>query len=338
MKFFLLTCALLCISSGYGYSENCGKGPEYWCQDLQTAVGCGALRHCQQTVWFGKTENSQSLSPNKATKLFCNNLAGLSAKLLNQGMKSVDLIKSTLKSECTKLTDLKFMIPNCQRAVDSYTEKILENIQTGVEVNQICSNIMDPNGSNHPGNFNATNLSLKSAECTFCKFLITYLDTQVQNNRTPAAIEAVLEKICNAFPASLQPNCTSLVKKFGPVIAILLATNATPVQVCNFIKFCNNGTELISNNVKNLFSTKIAPFNIPQCSLCRFLTNYAESVIGSDSEQTAFKNLLTEACSVLPITIRDRCNRMVQSYGSLFAEKLKQQDRNEFDCKNFKLC
>lgn len=87
------------------------------------------------------------------------------------------------------------------------------------------------------------NVSLKSVECTFCKFLIGYVDTAIQNNRTPAAIEAELEKVCNVIPASLKDNCTSLVKKYGPIIAVLLATNATPVQVCNFIKICHNGTQ-----------------------------------------------------------------------------------------------
>ena len=87
------------------------------------------------------------------------------------------------------------------------------------------------------------NVSFKSVECTFCKYLIGYVDTATQNNRTPAAIEAQLEKACNILPATLKDNCTRLVKKYGPIIAILLATNATPVQVCNFIKLCTNGTQ-----------------------------------------------------------------------------------------------
>jgi hypothetical protein len=101
------------------------------------------------------------------------------------------------------------------------------------------------------------NVSLRSAECLFCKYLIGYIDTAVQNNRTPAAIEAELEKVCNILPASLKENCTVLVKRYGPIIAFLLATNATPEHICNVIKLCNNGTQQITSGE---YATKLNSF------------------------------------------------------------------------------
>lgn len=32
-------------------TEQCARGPPYWCQNVKTASRCGAVSHCQQNVW-----------------------------------------------------------------------------------------------------------------------------------------------------------------------------------------------------------------------------------------------------------------------------------------------
>ena len=32
-------------------TEQCARGPPYWCQNVKTASLCGAVTHCQQNVW-----------------------------------------------------------------------------------------------------------------------------------------------------------------------------------------------------------------------------------------------------------------------------------------------
>lgn len=32
-------------------TEQCARGPPYWCQNVKTASLCGAVSHCQQNVW-----------------------------------------------------------------------------------------------------------------------------------------------------------------------------------------------------------------------------------------------------------------------------------------------
>ncbi|XP_074855785.1 prosaposin-like [Carettochelys insculpta] len=39
------------MTSPLSQQKECGEGPENWCQDLQTALRCGVVEHCQQTVW-----------------------------------------------------------------------------------------------------------------------------------------------------------------------------------------------------------------------------------------------------------------------------------------------
>ena len=84
--------------------------------------------------------------------------------------------------------------------------------------------------------------AVNSAECSLCKYVVTYLDAVLQNNKSEAAIEAALEKVCGILPASLKTPCTKFVDTYGPILAQLLAKYATPDQVCNALKVCTNGT------------------------------------------------------------------------------------------------
>ena len=89
--------------------------------------------------------------------------------------------------------------------------------------------------------------SSNSIPCVLCKYILQYLDNILQNNKSAAAIEAALEKVCDVLPAVVKDDCTNFVDKYGPLIAVLLARNATPEQVCDFLKLCNNGTQEMSS-------------------------------------------------------------------------------------------
>ena len=93
--------------------------------------------------------------------------------------------------------------------------------------------------------FKSAQSSVGSAECSLCKYVVTYLDAVLQNNKSEAAIEAALEKVCGILPASLKAQCTKFVDTYGPILAQLLAKYATPDQVCNALKLCNNGTQQV---------------------------------------------------------------------------------------------
>uniref|UniRef100_A0A8C4Y5X7 Prosaposin n=1 Tax=Gopherus evgoodei TaxID=1825980 RepID=A0A8C4Y5X7_9SAUR len=52
MQLLVLLCLLAAaVASPLLWERDCVKGPEIWCQNLRTASECGAVKHCQQTVW-----------------------------------------------------------------------------------------------------------------------------------------------------------------------------------------------------------------------------------------------------------------------------------------------
>lgn len=111
---------VLCYTSGaLANSRNCAKGPEYWCRDLATAKACGAVRHCQQTVWNTKENSVPSMSNHETADMLCNVLVEASTKLLADSSMDVISIKSYLRSDCGKL-------PNDNNLVQQVREKQIE--------------------------------------------------------------------------------------------------------------------------------------------------------------------------------------------------------------------
>uniref|UniRef100_A0A8C5PPD9 Prosaposin n=1 Tax=Leptobrachium leishanense TaxID=445787 RepID=A0A8C5PPD9_9ANUR len=60
MKLLVVLCCLLHTVSASLLlgTEQCIKGPPVWCDNIQTAFQCGAIKHCQQTVWNKPTIKS----------------------------------------------------------------------------------------------------------------------------------------------------------------------------------------------------------------------------------------------------------------------------------------
>jgi hypothetical protein len=95
-------------------------------------------------------------------------------------------------------------------------------------------------------------ISVNALECTLCKYIVGYVENTLGTNRSSAAVEALLEKVCNVLPASVKPNCTAFVTKYGPIIAFLFGKNESAEQICDFIKVCTNATQEITPRKYNI--------------------------------------------------------------------------------------
>ncbi len=85
-----------------------------------------------------------------------------------------------------------------------------------------------------------------SVECSVCKYVVTYVAHVIEDNKTEAAIEAALEKVCTILPHSLNASCVQFVVTFGPQLVQLIEKYDDPVKVCDALKLCNNGTEQVA--------------------------------------------------------------------------------------------
>jgi hypothetical protein len=89
--------------------------------------------------------------------------------------------------------------------------------------------------------------SVNSVQCSLCKYLVGYVEKTLGSNHSSAAVEAALDKACSVLPGPVKTECDKFAHTFAPVIALLLAKNATTEQICEYIKVCNNGSQQLTS-------------------------------------------------------------------------------------------
>ena len=200
---------------------------------------------------------------------------------------------------------------------------------------------------------------MNSAQCTLCKFIVDYVEKSIGDNRSTAAIEAALEKVCNILPGPAKNECVTLVDKYGPIISFLLQKNETGEQVCNFIKVCNNGTQEItrgmwsrkknSSEINNynffIFSVAVedvkkvkSPVGSVECSICKFVVTYVDTVIQSNKSEAAIESALEKVCTIIPHSMNSSCYNFVETYGPVLVQLLEVYVTPDQVCAALKLC
>jgi len=77
-----------------------------------------------------------------------------------------------------------------------------------------------------------------AVECTVCQWVIQELEVMLQSDRSEAAIEAALKKVCALLPKSVRDVCDDFVVVYGPALIKLLVKEASPAKVCTMLGLC----------------------------------------------------------------------------------------------------
>ncbi|XP_043912546.1 prosaposin isoform X2 [Protopterus annectens] len=139
----LLLLSIFCISTALANpllgDEQCAKGSAFWCQNLKTAVNCGALKHCQQTVWNKPTVKSIECD-------LCKQVITLVGNFIKENGTETELL-SYLEKACSLMPDPS-MASQCKQLVDEYYPVImalvkeeLENPEAVCRALQLCKSL-----------------------------------------------------------------------------------------------------------------------------------------------------------------------------------------------------
>nr|XP_020457587.1 prosaposin isoform X1 [Monopterus albus] len=92
-------------------TEQCARGPPYWCQNVKTASLCGAVTHCQQNVW-----NKPQMKTVPCD--LCKEVAIVVAQILKDNATESEVL-GYLEKACQLIHD-KDMTAECKELVDDY--------------------------------------------------------------------------------------------------------------------------------------------------------------------------------------------------------------------------
>jgi len=95
-------------------------------------------------------------------------------------------------------------------------------------------------------------------QCMLCHYVVSYLDAVLKNNKSEAAVEAALSRVCTILPRKDRLLCNEFVKTYGPVLAELISEMADPQLVCRYLGMCQ---VVSSQDTKTKESTPITYSN-----------------------------------------------------------------------------
>jgi len=78
----------------------------------------------------------------------------------------------------------------------------------------------------------------ETPQCMLCRYVVSYLNTVLKNNKSEEAVQSALAKVCTILPKKERASCDNFIKTYGPVIAELLLEMAEPQLVCRYLGMC----------------------------------------------------------------------------------------------------
>ncbi|XP_044276425.1 prosaposin isoform X2 [Varanus komodoensis] len=272
-RFLVLLCSLVAgaLASPVLLQKDCTKGPEVWCQNLQTASHCKAVKHCRQTVWNKPTVKSIPCD-------LCKEVVTVAGKFLKDNATEEEIYAYMTKA-CEFLQD-QGLVAECKQMVDAYLPDILDMIkeeldnpevvcsaltlcqslqkhlaeiklQKQLQSNKIpeldFSEVASPFIANVPLLLYPQDKPQQKSQdggnvCTDCIQLVTDIQEAVRNNATfvSSLIDHAIKQ-CELLGPVFADMCKSYISQYSDLaIQMMMHMEQQPADICNLIGFCSS--------------------------------------------------------------------------------------------------
>ncbi|TRY56014.1 hypothetical protein DNTS_018833 [Danionella cerebrum] len=226
-------------------TEQCVRGPSYWCQNIKTASPCGAVKHCQQNVW--KKPQMKSVPCD-----LCKEVILVVEQLLKDNATESELLGYVEKA-CQLIPD-EGLANQCKEIVDDYFPILLGIIQgelndpgvvcgaiglcvsqqAAVAKAQLMSNEIpkvDLNQRISPFLLNVPNLlypqeksekAPKPVAGDVCQDCVTFItDTQEEAKANSSFIDTLIGQVesqCENLGPGISDMCKEYISQYGPLV------------------------------------------------------------------------------------------------------------------------
>ncbi|EGC37688.1 hypothetical protein DICPUDRAFT_76726 [Dictyostelium purpureum] len=174
------------------------------------------------------------------------------------------------------------------------------------------------------------NARTNNEECTFCGFIINYIEGQVETNKTENEILGELEKVCSFVPNSLQSTCDSLVMVDGEDLIKMVFAKENSTVICEQIDMCPKSSNKYQN-LKKPISDEV------YCTICNFISGETEELLQKYDNDTQIMEMLDNDCARYgrSSTI---CQTLVSQYFPVIVYLLKEGQPPQAICNEIRLC
>lgn len=184
-------------------------------------------------------------------------------------------------------------------------------------------------------------------QCMLCHYVVTYLDAVLKTNKSQAAIEAALEKVCTILPTKERAQCDQFVKTYGPVLAELLSEMADPDTVCRYLGACQVVLP------KETSTTSTQPVTYPnhdyvtmskeepsyKCTICTFIISRMKHYAAENQTAEEILASLRKSCDLFAvISLKEQCESFLDQYGPYIIQMVSSDVQPKVACQDLGLC
>lgn len=246
---FLEVVGLVVLFSSSALGDPCSWGAHYRCGDVRAVRRCNSIEECKTTVWNNAEFTQAFTQDTSEVCLYCVELVEKIKAAFNADTSEAD-VATLLRPACAKLADNHHLLTECQALMDMYIEAVKHILSGGIDARIICG-LIKFCGTRHQGagaNRLAEGLdrtpatpppsSQTGSMCDYCNAFFKEFDDLLLANATEVALETlVTNQLCSRL-GLYEAECTSLVKKYLPVLLKTLADNSNPNLLCQKLGCC----------------------------------------------------------------------------------------------------
>ncbi|XP_071247462.1 prosaposin isoform X5 [Salvelinus alpinus] len=280
-------------------TEQCARGPPYWCQNVKTASICGAVVHCQQNVWNQPQMKSVPCD-------LCKGLLIAVDQLLNNNATQGEIL-DVLEKACHLIPD-KSLAAECKDTVDKYYPILIGVIAGELKNPQVVCGAIGLCGSQQAA--------------------LARLQAQIQSNQIPQLTsneipqEDLAQRVAPFLlniPGLLYPQAKENTKQEVPKQEAGDLCEDCVKFITDFQDEAKRNTTFINSLIERIQS---------QCDLLGPGISDMQDVV----------RVLEKVCLVLPPSLSAQCKDLIESYGKVIIELLLQEADPKTICTAVGLC
>ncbi|KAK9878890.1 hypothetical protein WA026_003719 [Henosepilachna vigintioctopunctata] len=302
-------------------AKECTWGPSYWCQNLTSAAGCHATKHCIQTDWVHR-----KLPPDNSN--VCQTCLKMVKEARDQLLsnETQDLIKQVFEGTC-KLVQFKPIVDECDKIVDNFIPDLIDTLASEMNPQVVCSVAGLCNNQKYQHlleqeEINTPQISKKDNEpCNGCVTVVNTMQKKFDALPQDEVLQNML-MLCRSA-GSLSDACSNIVLSYFTSIYNHIKEHFNSNEVCHLSGQCS--AIFHTHDEPQNKGIQITPIShigyVPvhensddlQCEFCQQLVNHLRDILVANTTEEEFRKVLLGLCKQTK-SFTDECVALVDEY------------------------
>lgn len=333
--------------------QECTWGPSYWCENIKTASGCNATKHCIDKVW----KHMKVPNDDDSVCTICKDMVQQAHDQLESNQTQED-IKNVFEGSC-KLIHIKPIVKECITIVDQFIPELIETLASQMNPSIVCSvaglcnsahidELIVKYESSKPEIKELKSRSLEKDEvepdeCSKCFTVAAHMEHKLNNTPRDKILQQMLN-LCAEFN-SYSDACSATILTYFDTLYTHLQENFNAQNICHLSGQCSNKFHkhedidtTLKVEIRPLSSVGMVDVNddLP-CKLCEQLVGHLKDLLVANTTETEFEEVLKGLCKQTN-SFSTECIAIVDEYYPQIYEYLKKGLNCNIICKIMGIC